>query len=158
MKIQESLEPLEIHVDLEPIEWATFLDRLKKREFDGCNLAWVPGPEDDPEQLWHSKWGAPEAESSNNAGVRDPQIDAWIEAGQRELDFDKRQAYWHKIHNRIYNDIQPYLFGFNVPRKFAMSKRIRGVQNFTLDPGYSIRRWYFADPGEKGTRSTLNPK
>lgn len=156
-KIRESLELLEIEVDLEPIEWATFLDRLKKRNFDACNLAWVPELESDPEQLWHSKWGAFEVESSNSSGVRDEQIDAWIEAGQRELDFAKRQEYWHKIHRRIYEDIQPYLFGFNVPRKFAMSKRIRGLQNFAIDPGYSIRRWYFADPSEKGTRSTLNP-
>ncbi|MEZ5974904.1 MAG: ABC transporter substrate-binding protein [Planctomycetota bacterium] len=155
LKIQESLRELEIDVSLASVEWATFLDKIKRREFDACNLAWVPDLESDPEQVWHSKWGAPDIEGSNNSGVRDAQIDAWIEAGQKELDFEKRQAIWHNIHRRLYYDIQPYLFGFNVPRKFAMSKRIRGLQSFAIDPGYSIRRWYFADPNEKGTRSSL---
>ncbi|HPF15148.1 MAG TPA: ABC transporter substrate-binding protein, partial [Planctomycetota bacterium] len=120
LTIREALKPLEIDLDLEPIEWATFLDRLKKREFDSCNLAWVPDLESDPEQVWHSKWGKYEVEGSNHSGVMDPQIDEWIEAGQRELDFEKRQEYWHKIHRRLYYDIQPYLFGFNVPLKFAI--------------------------------------
>ncbi len=156
LKVQESLAELEIDVSLEPIEWATFLERLKKRDFDACNLAWVPDLESDPEQVWHSKWGAMEAEGSNMSGVCDPFIDGLIAKGQRELDFEKRQAIWKELHAYIYSDVQPYLFGFNVPRKFAMSKRIRGMQNFAVDPGYSIRRWYFPDPEEPGTRTTLN--
>ncbi|MFT4648254.1 MAG: peptide/nickel transport system substrate-binding protein [Glaciecola sp.] len=156
LKIQESLGLLEIKVILEPIEWATFLERLKKRDFDACNLAWVPDLESDPEQVWHSKWGAEEAEGSNHSGVRDPYIDGLIAKGQRELDFEKRQVIWRELHRHLYQEVMPYLFGFNVPRKFAMSKRIRGMQNFAVDPGYSVRRWYFADPEEPGTRTTLN--
>jgi peptide/nickel transport system substrate-binding protein len=156
LKIQESLAELEINVSLEPIEWATFLDRMKKRDFDACNLAWVPDLESDPEQLWHSKWGARDAEGSNSSGVCDPYIDELIAQGQRELDFEKRQLIWREMHRYIYNEVMPYLFGFNVPTKFAMSKRIRGMQNFAIDPGYSIRRWYFWDPKEPGTRTTLN--
>ena len=151
--MQENLAKIGIVLEFAPLEWATFLDRMKKRDFDGCNLAWVPPLESDPEQIFHSKWGQPGVESSNNSGIREPELDALILAGQREIDFDKRQAIWRDIHAFIY-DWQPYLFGYNVPQKFAMSKRLRGFKTYAIDPGYQIRDWYFVDPAEPGTRTT----
>ena len=74
-----------------------------------------------------------------------------ILAGQREIDFERRQEIWQAIH-RFIHELQPYLFGYNVPQKFAVSKRIRGFQTSAIDPGYMIRRWYFVDPEEPGTR------
>jgi len=153
LKLQESLGEIGIKLEIAQLEWATFLERIKTREFDSCNLAWVPSLESDPEQLWHSKWGRFEVRGSNNAGVMDPYLDELIEQGQRELDKGRRQEIWHKMHRRIY-DLQPYLFMYNVPHKFAMSKRIRGFQNVAIDPGYIVRRWHFA-AGEPGTRPTV---
>ena len=63
----------------------------------------------------------------------------------------KRQAIWNQMHERIYTAIQPYLFMYNVPRKYALSKRIRGFQASAIRPGWIIRRWYFTE-GEPGTR------
>ena len=151
--MQENFALVGIKLEFAALEWATFLDRMKKREFDGCNLAWVPTLESDPEQLWHSKWGAPEIEGSNNAGIQEPELDALILKGQREIDFEKRQEVWKAIHRFLY-DWQPYLFGFNVPTKYALSKRLRGFQSFAIDPGYSLRRWYYVDPSEPGTRAS----
>ncbi len=154
-KLQESLSELEIKVDIVQLEWATLLDRVKAREFDAINLAWVPSLESDPEQLWHSKWGEYEVRSSNHSGVMDPKIDAFIARGQRELDRKQRMAIWREMHRYVY-DLQPYLFGFNVPHKFGMTQRIRGFQSVAIDPGYVIRRWYFWNPEEPGTRTTLD--
>lgn len=153
LTMQECFGRIGVKVEFAALEWATFLDRMKKRDFDGCNLAWVPTLESDPEQLWHSRWGVPGIESSNNSGMREPEIDRMILEGTRELDFKKRQAIWREMHAFIY-DWQPYLFGYNVPQKFSMSRRIRGFQAFAIDPGYSIRRWYFTSLDEPGTRPT----
>lgn len=155
--LQEVLaEELQIELTLEQLEWATFLDRIKKRDFDACNLAWVPDLESDPEQLWHSKWGAEDIESSNHSGVQDPVLDELILAGQKELDFEKRQLIWQQMHQRIYEEVVPYIFMYNVPRKFAMNKQLRGVQIVAPDPGYVIRRWHYVDPEVAGTRATLD--
>lgn len=153
LKLQESLAEVGINVKIAQLEWATFSDRLQDREFDSGNMAWMPGLESDPEQIWHSKWGRRDARGSNFAGLRDEEVDRLIEAGQRELDKEKRLGIWHQIHRRIY-DLQPYLFMYNVPRKFAMNKKIRGFQSFAVRPGYSVRRWYYP-PGTPGTRATL---
>ena len=156
LKLQESLAELEIEVNIVQKEWATFLEDFKARNFDCANLAWVPSLESDPEQLWHSDYGKYEVRGSNNSGVMDPELDALILEGQRELDREKRMMVWNKMHRRIYEDIQPYLFMYNVPNKFGMSRRLRGFQTVAIDPGYVIRRWYFWDPEEPGTRKTLD--
>lgn len=153
LTMQENFGRIGVKVEFAAMEWATFLDRMKKREFDGVNLAWVPPLESDPEQIWHSRWGQPDVESSNNSGLRDPVVDEMILRGTRELDHKKRQAIWREMHAYLY-ELQPYLFGYNVPQKFAMSKRIRGFQTFAIDPGYEIRRWHFTSLDEPGTRPT----
>ena len=154
--LQSAVEDLGIKINLASLEWATFLERIKSREFDACNLAWVPPLESDPEQLWHSKWGARDKKSSNHAGVMDPNVDAMIEAIQAEVDREARMGLWREFHRYIYEDIQPYLFMYNVPRKFAMNKQLRGVQIVAPDPGYVIRRWHYVDPEVAGTRATLD--
>jgi peptide/nickel transport system substrate-binding protein len=156
LKLQESLAELEIKINIVQMEWATFLEKLKSRQFDAANLAWVPTLESDPEQLWASKWGKYDVRGSNNSGVMDAELDELISQGQRELDTAKRMAIWHKMHERIYNEIMPYIFMYNVPQKYAMSKRIRGFQAVAIDPGYIIRRWFFWDPKAPGTRTTLD--
>ena len=152
-KMQESFGKIGIKLNIVQYEWATFLERFKARDFYGANLAWVANLESDPEQLWHSKWGQKEARGSNNSGVMEPELDRMIRAIQRETDFEKRQVIWRELHTFIY-DLQPYLFGFNVPSKFAMSKRIRGFKTVALDPGYVLRDWYFTSLDEPGTRLT----
>jgi len=154
LTMKEQFEEIGVKVSISAFDWATFLERLKGRDFDSANLAWVPSLESDPEALWGSRWGMPEVEGSNNAGVMEPELDALIRAGQRELDFEKRQEIWKSMHRFIY-DLQPYLFLYNVPSKFAMSRKVHGFQTFAIDPGYSIRRWYYVDPSISGTRPAL---
>jgi peptide/nickel transport system substrate-binding protein len=156
LKLQEALGEIEIKLNLVQMEWATFLEKLKSRQFDASNLAWVPELESDPEQLWHSKWGKPDVRGSNNSGVMDPVIDELIARGQRELDFDARQEIWREMHRYLYREVQPYLFMFNVPQKFALHQRFRGFQTVAIDPGYIIRRWHLWREGAEGSRATLD--
>ncbi|MEO1698575.1 MAG: ABC transporter substrate-binding protein [Planctomycetota bacterium] len=152
--LQDSVRDLGIDVSLETMEWATFLERMKNRDFDAVSLAWIPELESDPEQLWHSKWGARDKKSSNNSGMCDPEIDALIEAIQAETDRAKRGELWGEFHAKIY-ERQPYLFGHTVPRKFAANLAVRGLKHTPIDPGYVLRDWYYVDPSVPGTRATL---
>ena len=80
----------------------------------------------------------------------DPVVNDLIERGRRELDEAKRMEIWHELHRRIY-DLQPFLFGMNVPRKIAFSKQLRGVKLYKFSPGYRLRDMYFEE-GTPGTR------
>ena len=154
VKYQEALAPLGIRMHPVSLEWATFRERLQDRTFDAAQLAWITALESDPEQVWHSKGARPEVRSSNYSSVMDPKVDALIEAGQRELDLEKRSAIWKELHAYLH-DLQPYLFLMNSPRKFALHQRVRGMQLFKIPPGYSLRRMYLpaGSPGTRPSRS-----
>lgn len=152
-KLQNSFAEVGVGVTITALEWAQFLERLHDRTFDAGNLAWtLPTPESDPFQLWYSTEGAYENEGSNHSGLQDEQVDALIDAGRRELDPAKRSEIWHQLHARIY-ELQPYLFGWNVPRKVAVNKKLRGVKLYNFEPGFSLRDMYYEyDPANPDLR------
>jgi ABC-type transport system substrate-binding protein len=151
-RYQESLARVGIRLKLNGLEWNALNERKDKRTFEAIALGWSPPAESDPEQVWHSKWAGAE-KSANHVGLADPEVDRLIEAGQRELDFDARQVIWRRLHARIY-ELQPYLFCYSAPRKFAMKRTLRGFEAVTLDPSYVLRRWYYPKdtPGTRATR------
>jgi peptide/nickel transport system substrate-binding protein len=152
LRYQEALADLGIKMTMATLEWATMRERVLERDFDAINLAWVPELESDPEQLWHSKWGAVGKRSSNHAGWQDEETDRLIALIQRELDREKRIELWKAFHARI-ADQQPYLFMVNPPRGFAVNRSLRGFQGFLIPPGYSVRRLHYPE-GTPGTRAT----
>jgi peptide/nickel transport system substrate-binding protein len=151
-KFQENLARVGIRLTPRPLEWNALSKKRETGEFDAVALGWAPPYESDPEQLWHSRWGKAKDKGSNYIGFQDAVADELIEAGQRELDVDKRSAIWRKLHARLY-ELQPYLFCFNTPRKFAMSRALRGFQSVAGDPNFVARRWYYPE-GTPGTRAT----
>ncbi len=151
LRYQENLARVGIRLSMTELEWATLLDRRMQREFDAIALGWAPPLESDPGQVWSSSH-VDKRESSNFVGFVDETSDRLIERIQRELDPDARARMWRELHARIY-ELQPYLFAYNPPRKFAMSKAIRGFQAVHIDPNYVIRRWYYP-AGTPGTRPT----
>jgi peptide/nickel transport system substrate-binding protein len=151
-KLQEDLARAGIKLRYVPLEGATLMERRKQRDYDALALGWTLPYESDPEQVWHSRWAAPDKLSSNYTSLADPAVDAIIERGQRELDPKNRAAIWRELHAHLYA-LQPYMFGYNAPKKFALNKKIRGFQTVKLDPNYVIRRWYYP-AGTPGTRDT----
>lgn len=152
-KFQENLARAGVRLKLTALEFGALNERRQSRNFDAVALAWSPALESDPEQIWHSRGGAKDVRSSNFVGLMDPKVDELIGRGQRELDATKRAAIWRELQHKIY-DLQPYLFCFNPPRKFAMNKKVRGFQSVPLSPNYVVRRWYYPE-GTPGTRPTL---
>jgi ABC-type transport system substrate-binding protein len=139
---QESLDEVGVTLTVSAQEFASLRERVLGRDFDALALGSVLAFESDPEQLWHSRWS--EGASSNRSGIADDEIDGLIEALQVELDPAQRTALFHRLQRRIY-ELQPFLFGVCAPHRFAISRRVRGVQLFALDPGYSIRRWFVTE-------------
>jgi peptide/nickel transport system substrate-binding protein len=152
-KLQESFAVLGVQMRIASLDWASLQERLRSRDFDATALAWAPPLESDPEMIWHSSGARTGARSSNFAGLADPEVDRLIAKGQRELEPDTRAAIWHELHARIYS-LHPFLWHYNLPVKYAISKRVHGFRAYKLDPGYRIRDWFFAQ-GEPGIRATL---
>jgi len=139
-KLQESYGQIGVKIEMVPLEWAQFLERILDHEFDVCGLAWTMSVESDPYQLWHSS--TKDQRSSNHAGMDDEVVDELIERGRRELDPETRYGIWHELHARLY-DLKPYLWREMPPRKYAINKDIRGVRLYKITPGYKLREWFY---------------
>ena len=141
-QLARDLEQVGVRVELTIRDWAEFNQRLGGRDFDGAYLAWHMPVESDPEQLWHSRWVG--EHTANHGSLADPEVDALIDGQQRELDRDARIALCHRLQRRLH-DLQVYSYGVFLPRRLGVSNRLRGIQTFSIEPGYSIRRWYVSD-------------
>jgi peptide/nickel transport system substrate-binding protein len=141
-----------IGVKLVPLllDSTTARQRVAERQFDGFLTGWALPSESDPEATFHSK-NAALAGSQNFPGLADPEVDRLIEQGQRELERGARAKIWRELQHRLY-ELQPYLWGFSPPRKFAYSQKLRGVEFVRPDPNYVARRWYWPS-GTPGTRA-----
>lgn len=141
-RYQEQLKKIGVRLNIASHDYGTCNERLHAREYDLAHFGWAMPPEHDPEQRWHSRWVG--QDTSNHPSLADERVDALIEAIQVELDADRRNALFHRLHRRLY-ELQPYMFGLNVAKKFAVSKRVRNFQIVGMDPGYVLRRWYLVD-------------
>lgn len=140
-RLQESWRRLGIEVRIEAQDWPSLSQRIDRRDFDAALLAWVMPVDSDPAQRWHSREVGPR--TGNYSSFADAQVDAWIERVEVELDRAERTRLMHAIQARLY-ELQPYLYGVTVAKRFGISKRIRNVRTSQLDPGYSIREWRLA--------------
>jgi len=148
--LKENLKQVGVDLELNEFDFPTLQQRSMERALDCFSQAWLPPLEPDPEQLWHSRWGKAGVMSQNLSGLEDPEVDALIERGQRELDTNARMEVWHQLHRRL-AELAPYLWLVNPATKVAVSKRLFGVQLFHVEPGYDVRRWYLR-AGTEGTR------
>ncbi|HVS18979.1 MAG TPA: ABC transporter substrate-binding protein, partial [Planctomycetota bacterium] len=142
LMLQESLRAVGVELTIRELDWGTVAQGLRERAYDSFCQGWNPPLEPDPEQQWHSRGGAQDVRSSNYMGVRDAELDALIEAGQREPDHDARMAIWRALHRRI-DALAPALFLAAPAQKMALPRALRGIQLFHLSPGYDLTRWYY---------------
>ena len=150
-KMQEQYEKVGIKMTIQPLEWASFIEKILDRDFDSANLAWTLNDvEGDPYGSWHKDEATFDRRTGNMSGFRDDIASELIDRGRKELDPEKRYEIWHQLHRRIYEQ-QPFLFGWNVPRKIAFNKKIHGVKLYKFSPGYRLRDMYYEE-GTPGTR------
>ncbi len=133
---QEELKRAGIALTIRPLEWATFLESIDKRNFDACMLSWGLVPDPDPYQVWHSSQAD---KGSNRVAFMNPEADRLIEEARREFDLDKRVALYHKFH-AILHEEQPYTFLFDSMALAAIDKRYRNVRTYPMY--FDLREWW----------------
>ncbi len=133
---KEELARVGIELVIRPMEWASLLDRVDKREFDAILMGWSMPPDPDPYQVWHSS----QAEAgSNYVGFIHEESDALIEQARVEFDRDTRIALYHRFQEILYEE-QPYLFLLAPKVLAAGDKRVHGIQVYPF--GVDQREWF----------------
>ncbi len=139
--IKEGFARAGIEMQIQRMEWSSFVRRLREREFDACTLGWAGGgPRSDPTQVWHS---ASIAGGSNYIGFSSPRVDQLLKTARGELDDGKRNQLFREFGKILYDD-QPYTWLFVRPRMALVSKRIFGVRTTLSD--WQYQDWWVVAP------------
>jgi peptide/nickel transport system substrate-binding protein len=115
-----------IIVNINPVEWSIYTQRLDERNFDVCQLGWQLDWADDPYQIWHSSQ-ADLPRGSNFVGFKNAEADRIIEEGRREFDVAQRTELYHRLH-RLLHEEQPYTFLISPDALVAQDKRFRNAK------------------------------
>jgi peptide/nickel transport system substrate-binding protein len=121
--IASELEPIGINVNVEVLDFATWLDREDKGDFDSFMLSWLGNidPADFYEQQ-HMTNG-----SSNYQGYSNPQVDALLTQASTEVDQDVRKDLYDQAAKMIVDDVS-YLYLYNPDVVQAWAPGLKGYQ------------------------------
>ena len=131
-----------IGVRLNPLflEWGDFVGRLDppRRDFEAFFLGFSVGVDPDPHVYYHSsqaEWGF------NDTNFVDIIVDVLIEAGRREMVFERRKEIYWALHERL-NELQPVSFMFHVEALMGISRRFRGVIPSPVGLLWNVEYWW----------------
>ncbi|MBT6155383.1 MAG: ABC transporter substrate-binding protein [Planctomycetaceae bacterium] len=139
--IQKSYKDAGIQMSIRNYEWASFIDKVKAKDYDAVNLGWAMALESDPFQIWHGSQAGADKRGSNHVSFSDPQADELIEMLRLTLDKEKRMRI-HWSFQRILDREQPYMFLYTSKDFGAYDKRFQGVKWYRLRPGFDFTEWY----------------
>ena len=138
--IKDSYAKVGVVMELEPLEWSVFAERLENQTFDAVTLRWGGGAvEADIRQMFHSS--QVEKGSDNFMNYINPELDKIIDEARRTVSpAEKRYKLWHQAHAILAED-QPYTFMFTAQALRFVDKRIRNIERVTQ--GINERwEWY----------------
>jgi peptide/nickel transport system substrate-binding protein len=145
-KMKEDMERAGIELNLQRVEWSSFVTRLREHEFDACTLLWGnTSPDTDPNQIWHS--GQAEG-GSNYISYRNERVDSIIERARIMFDRDERNRLYREMGEILYDE-QPYTWFWTRPRRSLVSRRIRGATESLMF--WQFEDFWLADEAEGGS-------
>jgi len=111
--IKEQFKKAGILVNVQAMEWNSYLAEIDNRSFDAIVMGWGKGSlYPDANQIWNSK--SYENKGSNTTGYHNAEVDALIADSLKELNVQKRFKIMQKMGALIYDD-QPYAFIVEIP-------------------------------------------
>ncbi|MEM9914095.1 MAG: ABC transporter substrate-binding protein [Planctomycetota bacterium] len=136
--IRDSFAQAGIVVELDPLEWSVFSEKLKGRDFDLISLAWSAGIESDIHQMFHSDNIGEGAD--NFMSYSNPELDALIEEARMTIDETERMRLWNRVHAILHED-QPYTFLYSRMSLIFVDDRFENVERVKI--GLNDRtEWY----------------
>ena len=121
-----------IEIEVLPLEWATYLDKHNKHDFDMYVAGWVASPvESDPKQIWHTE---SYDGSSNYVGYGTPKSDAMIEKLRVTVDDAARFQIYKELQADIHATV-PYVFLISRKNTVCVSKKYETASSTGLRSG-----------------------
>ena len=119
-------QTLGLVVDIQQVEWATYLEDLDRKRFQAfAGLGWsadYPDPQDFLDILFHSE------SSINHNGYNNPDVDAILEDARIEQDPVARVLLYHQAQDIILDDAAWVPLWFTGDRYALIKSSVKGYQ------------------------------
>jgi peptide/nickel transport system substrate-binding protein len=134
---QQELRKAGIVMEISPIDWAAYLDRIRKHDFDMGALGMVQvGPFTDLYLQFHSS----QIDDGQNYGAySNPRADALLERIRTEMDPKRREKLSQEVQALLYREM-PVIPLFSLVDPGIVSRRVHGVYSSAL--WYQVRDWW----------------
>ncbi len=142
--VQEQLRRIGVNVQIQTLEWSSFMSALREKDFDAYMGGWSTAFNPDLTPIFHSS----ATDLFNFVSYRNPEVDALIEKGRQEIRRERAARFWKEAQARIYAD-QPYTFLFWIDKIVAVNLRVKNATPVPLSALYKLERWYVEQPGKK---------
>jgi peptide/nickel transport system substrate-binding protein len=129
--IQEYLKRVGVEVQLEPLDWPTFVKKLFASEFEGIVVGWTNHHDPDPfaYTIWHSsQW-----KGRNFAHYKNARVDEALEAARRTANTAERKKHYAEFSKVLMEDA-PYVFLY-FPQQVYVTRS--GYEGFVPIPTFA---------------------
>lgn len=130
---QANLKEIGIDVEIEILEWGSYLDRTSNGEHDMFVLSWTATTGDPDAGLYALFSGNSTAAAGNKAFYSDERVNELLEAGKEEMDTEKRKAYYYEAQEKIVEDA-PIAGLYYDTHNAGINRKVTG---FELNPSRS---------------------
>ena len=140
--LQSMLQAINIKVNIETVEWGTFLDRMTARNYDMLRVGWTTTPE--PDSLLYNVFHST-SEQFNFTAYNNPEVDRLLDEGRRETDMEQRAEIYRQIQQIVVEEA-PMVFLYHERRIVAYDDGVTGFRPH-LSGTFLFKNSFGADVG-----------
>jgi peptide/nickel transport system substrate-binding protein len=141
--IQDNLANIGIQVEIQSLEWASFLEATdaEQPDWDMFLGAWRATIE--PYYMYQI-WSAENIPELNSVGYDNSEVEELFEQTGRVCELEARKEAFGEI-QRILAEDSPYIFLFYNKAWQGINNRISGIEPTPLGIGYNFNDWYMRE-------------
>ncbi|MFO8060981.1 MAG: ABC transporter substrate-binding protein [Bacillota bacterium] len=124
--IQRMLTELDIEIDIQSLEWGTFLERLTTQDYDMLRVGWTTNVE--PDSLLYNTFHS-SSEQFNMFGYNNARVDELLDRGRVEADIDKRTDIYREVQEILVEDV-PGVFIYHDERVLAYRDNVQDLKPY----------------------------
>ena len=134
--IQANLKQIGVEVQIEKLEFNTFSEKHRNRDFHASLGGWSAGLFVDPAVIW----GDPDENDFNFIAYDNEEVQALIEKGLSTPDPDDAAPIWREVQEKIYAE-QPYTFLYWRDEIVGLHERFENAKIDVLSPYRDLHEW-----------------
>jgi peptide/nickel transport system substrate-binding protein len=143
LAIQADLKKIGIEVEIQALEWSSFMDAIDAEEpdwdmyFGGWSATIEP-------HIMYTIWAEENIPSLNSVAYVNKEVEALFEEAGATYDTEFRKERYQEI-QRIIAEESPYIFLYYQKRWSGENDRIKGIEPTALGIGWNMEDWYIEE-------------